>query len=186
MITGRRSLTNVWWLVLLQGIISLVLGLLLVISPGMTTSVLVGFLGIYWLVNGIFTIVGIFVGDSAMPWGWLLLSGLIGILAGILVLNHPLLSTILVPTLLVVIIGIQGIIVGVIGLLRALIWKDGWWAFILGVVNILIGVLLLGSPLLAALVLVLVIGVSQLINGMVLIVLSLRMRGAWKEMIAST
>ena len=50
-----------WWLVLLQGIALLILGALLLTNPAMTTIVLIQFLGIYWLVKGIFEIVSIFI-----------------------------------------------------------------------------------------------------------------------------
>ena len=173
----RKSLSDIWWLVLLQGIATLILGVLLVISPGMTTAVLVQFLGVYWLVSGIFSIVGIFVGDREIHWGWLLLSGVLGILAGIAVLKHPLLSTILLPTMLVYLIAIEGIVMGVVSLIDAF-KGGGWGAGIWGVVSIIFGVILFGSPLLAAVALSVVMGVFGVVGGIALIVISFRMRSS--------
>jgi len=173
----RKSLSDIWWLVLLQGIATLILGVLLVISPGMTTAVLVQFLGVYWLVSGIFSIVGIFVGDREIHWGWLLLSGVLGILAGIAVLKHPLLSTILLPTMLVYLIAIEGIVMGVVSLIEAF-KGGGWGAGIWGVVSIIFGVILFGSPLLAAVALSVVMGVFGVVGGIALIVISFRMRSS--------
>ena len=173
----RKSLSDIWWLVLLQGIATLILGVLLVISPGMTTAVLVQFLGVYWLVSGIFSIVGIFVGDREIHWGWLLLSGVLGILAGIAVLKHPLLSTILLPTMLVYLIAIEGIVMGVVNLIDAF-KGGGWGAGIWGVVSIIFGVILFGSPLLAAVALSVVMGVFGVVGGIALIVISFRMRNS--------
>lgn len=51
-------------------------------------------------------------------------------------------------------------------------------SFLLGVLNIVIGVLLLASPLLAALSLPLVFGILLLIQGMGLILLAFRIRSA--------
>jgi hypothetical protein len=69
-----------WWVVLIQGILSILIGVLLLASPGMTVLVLVQFLGIYWLVGGVLTLVSIFVetpfmGLEAIRWrdrcmGW--------------------------------------------------------------------------------------------------------------------
>ena len=50
----------------------------------MTTIIL--FIGIYWLVDGIFTIIRIFVRDTDTHWGWLVARGLLGIVAGIVAL----------------------------------------------------------------------------------------------------
>ena len=171
----RKTTSDIWWLFLLQGIATLILGVLLVISPGMTTAVLVQFLGVYWLVSGIFSIVGIFVGDREIHWGWLLLSGVLGILAGIAVLKHPLLSTTLLPTMLVYLIAIEGIVMGVVSLIEAF-KGGGWGAGIWGVVSIIFGVILFGSPLLSAVALSIVMGSFGVVGGIVLIVISFHMR----------
>jgi uncharacterized membrane protein HdeD (DUF308 family) len=173
----RKTPAHIWWLFLLQGIATLILGLLLLISPGMTTAIIVQFLGAYWLVSGIFSIVGIFVGDREIHWGWFLLNGVLGILAGIAVLKHPLLSTILLPTMLVYFIAIEGIVMGIVGLIGAF-KGGGWGAGVWGVVSIIFGVILFGSPLLAALALSVVIGAFGVAGGIALIGVSFRMRGA--------
>lgn len=175
----REGLAKIWWLVLLRGILVLLLGVLLVTAPGLALAALVLFLGAYWFVHGIFSIIGIFVGASGTHWGWLLLEGIIGILAGIFVLNHPLLSAILIPTTLVIVLGIQGLIMGIINLVQGF-KGDGARAVILGIINILFGIILLGRPLVAASLLPIIIGVFGIAGGIVLIVLSFRIRGAVK------
>lgn len=172
-----KRLPESWWLFLLQGIATLFLGLMLVIAPAMTTSVLVTFLGAYWLVGGIFAIVNIFVGERAVHWGWLLLSGVMGILAGIAILDHPLLSTILLPTLLIYFLAVDGLVIGAVAILQAL-RGAGWGAGIGGGINIIFGLLLLGSPLVAASVLPVAFGVFGIVGGLSLIVLALRLRNA--------
>jgi uncharacterized membrane protein HdeD (DUF308 family) len=57
---------------------------------------------------------------------------------------------------------------------------DGARAVILGIINILFGIILLGRPLAAASVLPIIIGVFGIAGGIVLIALSLRIRGAVK------
>ena len=96
-----------WWLVLIQGIAALILGLLLVTSPGMTTVILIQLLGIYWLIDGIFSIVRIFTKSTNIHWGWLLFRGILGIIAGLLVIQNPLWSTIFVPVVMVIILLLQ-------------------------------------------------------------------------------
>jgi uncharacterized membrane protein HdeD (DUF308 family) len=162
-----------WWLILLQGIFAIILGLLLVSSPGMTTLVLVQFLGIYWLIAGVFNIVGIFLDHT--QWGWKLFLGILGILAGILVIQHPLWSTVLVPATLVIILGVVGMIFGIMGLVTAF-QGGGWGPGILGVLGIILGLILLGSPLLGAVALPLVLGIFALIGGIAAVVQAFRMK----------
>ena len=89
---------------------SVIIGLFLLTAPGITLLFLVQVAGFFWLIGGVLRTVSIFV-DSSL-WGWKLLGGIIGILAGIVVLQHPLWSTLLVPAVYVIILGIQGLIVG--------------------------------------------------------------------------
>jgi uncharacterized membrane protein HdeD (DUF308 family) len=162
-----------WWLVLLQGIFAIILGLLLVSSPGMTTLVLVQFLGIYWLIAGVFNIVGVFLDHT--QWGWKLFTGILGVIAGILVIQHPLWSTALIPTTLVIIIGVVGLIFGIMGLVAAF-QGGGWGPGILGVLGIILGLLLLGSPLIGAVELPLIVGIFALIGGIAAVVQAFRMK----------
>ncbi|HBX68326.1 MAG TPA: hypothetical protein DEH25_02770 [Chloroflexi bacterium] len=162
-----------WWLVLIQGISALVIGFFLLTAPAATTLFLVQFLGIYWLVSGIFQIVAIFIDKSA--WGWKLFSGLLGILAGFAVINHPLWSTVLVPTTLVIILGIQGLVVGGIGLFSAF-KGGGWGAGVMAALSIIFGVLLLSSPFIAALALPWIFGIFAVLGGILGIVAAFKMK----------
>lgn len=181
MTTASASTTAVqtqdipWWLILLQGIFAILIGILLLTSPGATVAVLVQFLGFYWLIGGIFGIVGIFI-DSSL-WGWKLFSGIVGILAGIAIINHPLWSTLLVPATLIIILGIQGIIIGVVTLIQAFQMR-GWGAGILGVLSIIFGVLLIANPLLSAAALAILLGIFGVLGGIAAIIYAFRARSS--------
>src|SRR5215211_4429016 len=129
-----------WWLVLLEGIAAAIIGLFLLTAPGATLFVLIQVLGIFWLVGGIFRIISIFL-DSSL-WGWKLIGGLLGILAGIVVLQHPLWSTVLVPAIYIIVLGIQGLILGGVNLIMAF-QGEGWGIGILGALSIVFGLVLL-------------------------------------------
>jgi len=167
---------NIWWLFLLQGIAGIVLGLLLLTYPGATVVILVTFLGFYVLVTGIMSLVRAFV-DRSVPWIWSLLVGIVGILAGLVVLRHPLLAALTVPATIVIILGVQGLIMGLLDVIGGF-QGGGARSFLLGILNMVIGALLLGSPLLATLSLPLVFGVLLLIQGAGLIFLAFRIRTA--------
>jgi len=167
---GRQTY---WWLVLLQGIAALILGILLLTNPAATAVILVQFLGIWWFVGGLFDIVGIFLDRTA--WGWKLFSGILGIIAGLLILNHPLWATVLIPTTLVLIVGIFGIVIGIVSLIRAF-QGAGWGTGVLGVLSILFGLVLVANPLLAAIGLPWVLGIFGIVGGFAAIVMAFRLR----------
>ena len=172
---GRRAQqSSVWWISLLQGIAAILLGLMLLTAPGATLVALMTFLGFYWVITGVLALVRVFV-DRSTSWIWSLLSGVVGILAGVFVLNHPLLAAVTVPTVLIFILGLEGLIMGVSEIIRGFA-GGGAGAFILGVINVLLGLLLLGRPMVAALAVPFVFGVLLLIEGIGLVIWAFRVR----------
>jgi uncharacterized membrane protein HdeD (DUF308 family) len=171
-----REQSSIWWVFLLQGVAGILLGFMLLTDPGATLVALVTFLGFYWLFTAIMALVRVFV-DRSVPWIWSLLIGIIGIFAGLLVLRHPLFAALTVPTVIVVVLGFQGLIMGALEIIGAFT-GGGIGSFFLGVINLVIGLLLLSSPLTAALAVPMVFGVLLLIQGVALIVLAFRIRAA--------
>lgn len=162
-----------WWVVLIEGIAAIIIGVLLLANPRITTGVLIQFLGIYWFIVGIIDIVRIFI-DSSM-WGWKLFSGIIGILAGIAIIQYPLWASLLVPAVLVWVFGFFGIIIGIIGLIQAF-QGAGWGAGILGVLSILFGLLLLFNAFVASLTLPFIFGILAIVGGLAALVMAFQSR----------
>lgn len=162
-----------WWLVLLEGMAAIIIGALLLTSPGATLLILIQFLGIYWFVAGIFKIISIFI-DSTM-WGWKLFAGILGILAGIIIIQHPLWSTLLVPATLVIVIGIDGIIIGIVSLIQAF-RGGGWGVGILGILSIIFGIILVANPIIGAATLPWVLGIFAIVGGIFAIIMAFRLR----------
>jgi len=151
-----------WWLYIVQGIALLLLGALALSAPGATLVVLVQLTGIYWLVSGIVTLVGL-VGDRT-AWGWKLFAGFIGVLAGIAIIAHPLWASVLVPTTLVLVIGIFGIVNGAM-MIFASFGPRRWTGVILGIFGVFLGLILVANPVIGAATLPFVIGVFALVGG---------------------
>jgi uncharacterized membrane protein HdeD (DUF308 family) len=169
--TSLRQKHSFWWLLLLQGLSGLILGAMLLTEPAATLIAITTLLGFYWLVMGVLNLVQVFV-DRATPWIWSLLAGLVGILAGLFVLQHPLIAALTVPALIVIVLGLQGVLMGLFEILGG-IRGGGAGAFVRGLIHILIGALLLSSPLLAALAVPFVFGALLMIQGVCLLVLAL-------------
>lgn len=136
-----------WWLLLLQGVFAVLVGIALLWSPGRATPAtvylfLVQLLGLYWLVSGIFDLVHMFVDHTA--WGWKLFSGIIGILAGSYILMYPIAAAVVLPQIFVLVLGIWGVLQGTLALVMA--FRGGGWALgILGVVGMVFGFILIAN-----------------------------------------
>jgi uncharacterized membrane protein HdeD (DUF308 family) len=151
-----------WWVVLLQGIAAVILGILLLTDTATTLATLVILLGVYWFVLGIFDLVRIFT--DPYGWGWKLLSGIVGIAAGLVLIRHPLWSAAIGSSLLVWVIGIFGLIIGILALLRA-VTGAGWGSAFSGLLSILLGLLLLFHTSTTVVILVYTVGIIAIVGG---------------------
>ena len=75
--------------------------------------VLVRLLGWYWLIKGIFSLTAIFNPEAKAHRGWLIFNSALGIIAGFAVLDHPLVSAVFVPSILITFVGAVGVLIGV-------------------------------------------------------------------------
>ena len=162
-----------WWLVLLEGIVVALFGLILLVAPGASLVLLVWLLGIYLLVAGISRIVGIFLDSSS--WGWKLAAGILCLIAGFAVLGNPLWSTTVASTWLVIFVGFLAMLQGVAGLIVAF-QGGGWGMGALSVLGILFGLFLVINPLIGVATLTFILAIFMLIGGVGAVIQALRMR----------
>lgn len=181
----KEILSQAWWLVLLQGIAAAIIGGLLVAQPGQTVLVLVQFMGAYWFVDGIFKLIAALSGHTgAIPRGWVVLAGILGILAGLVVFSQPMAAAIFTPLFLVYLLAFQAIISGVIQMVHAIrvrqVIENEWSIILTGLLSIILGVILLGQPLMSAAALPVVLGIFALAGGISLIFFAFRVRNLVK------
>jgi uncharacterized membrane protein HdeD (DUF308 family) len=170
---GGRAEALPWWLVLVEGIVLALLGLILLVAPGASLVFLVWLLGIYLLIAGIFRIIGIF-SDSSY-WGWKLAAGILCLIAGVAILSNPLWSTTLASTWLVILVGFLVMLQGAAGLIVAF-QGGGWGMGALSVLGILFGLFLVINPLIGVATLTLILALFMLIGGVGAVVQAFRMR----------
>jgi len=156
-----------WWIVLVWGVLTTLLGA-------------------YFVVGGIFDIVGA-VMDRVNGWVIQLLLGILYVAAGIAVLGAPVLAAIVGLQLLYFFIAFSAILGGIIKIVQSLmaIGRAGFWGvlglLLLGILQLVIGLLLLetplsGDPISGPLTLVPVMGIFTIAAGITAILASLRIR----------
>jgi uncharacterized membrane protein HdeD (DUF308 family) len=166
-----------WWLLLIQGIIALILGIFLITYPIRTLSVIIWFLGFYWFFSGIVTLFTAFV--DSRDRGWKILLGIIGIILGLLILAYPLYSTFVVPFVFTVMVGVIALIYGCMAIYGAFTGK-GWGVGILGILSIIFGLIILANPIASTLAVPFVFGIFGIVFGFAAIVGSFFLRSAQK------
>lgn len=166
-----------WWLVLIEGIAAIILGLMFLIWPAKTSLVVAPLLGLYWMFDGIFAIVSIFIDKTA--WGWKLFIGIIGILAGWFLFTSPVVGAFTLATTLVWLIGFMGLFSGIAKLIQAF-QGGGWGAGLLGALMIFLGLIILNqaltTPLISAATVPYVVGFGALFFGVSALFMAFRLK----------
>jgi len=170
------ALANHWWVLLLRGIVAVLFGIMAFVVPGLTLVALVLLFGAYALVDGV---TALFVGGRARAWS-LLLVGVLGIIAGILTFIFPGITALWLLILIASWAVVRGLfeIVAAIKLRKEL--TNEWLLIPGGVLSIIFGILLFTNPAAGALTMVWLIGAYTLVFGIMMIVLSFRLRGLRK------
>jgi uncharacterized membrane protein HdeD (DUF308 family) len=176
MITGllRPQQSSVWWVFLLQGLAAMILGIMLITEPHATLVALTTLFGCYLLVTGILALVQIFV-DGTVSRILSLLTGIVGVAAGILIVRHPVFVALTVPSLLVTLLGLGASVMGVFEIIAGFT-GGGIGSVLLGVVNVLVGSILISSRFVIGIAVPFVFGLLLLFEGASLILWAVRVR----------
>jgi uncharacterized membrane protein HdeD (DUF308 family) len=175
-----RSMAQHWWLTLLRGIAAVLFGILALVWPGITALSLVLLWGAYTFADGIFSLGAAIMGAGGATTGqrwWLAITGVLGILAGLVAFFAPVLT----GGILLIFIAIWAIAIGVMAIVGAIQLRkemDGEWLLILsGIIAIVFGVLMFMQPVAGALAVVWMIATFAIIFGIDLIWLSFKLKG---------
>jgi uncharacterized membrane protein HdeD (DUF308 family) len=134
------------WFTVLWGIGALIVGLLLVTRPVLTALFLVQVIALFWLVGGVIDLVSVLFNRVGEHRVWRLIGGAVAIAAGLILLGNPFVGTVLVVTIQFYLIAVAAIANGVINIVGRLQGISGWGRFVLGIVEIIIGVFFLLNP----------------------------------------
>jgi uncharacterized membrane protein HdeD (DUF308 family) len=160
----------------LRGVLAVLFGLLALIAPIATLTVLVLFWGAFALVDGIFALISAFRVAGGRGRLWLILEGVLGVLAGIVTFLYPGLTALV----LLYIIAFWAILIGILRIVTAISLRreiENEWLMILGgILTVIFGILLIALPGVGLLSLTWLIGIWALIFGIALIVLAFRVR----------
>jgi uncharacterized membrane protein HdeD (DUF308 family) len=171
------SFAHHWWVAVMRGVLAIGFGFAALVWPGLTLEILVALFGAYALVDGMATLgFGLFGIGSNERRAPTLLSGALGVLAGVVAFVQP--SATAVG--MVYVIATWAIVTGVLQVagairLRELI-SDEWLMGLGGALSVVFGVLLLSPPSAGVLTLVFLFGFYAISAGLAQIGFGLRLR----------
>lgn len=167
-----------WWVVLILGVVSLLVGILMLVRPFTAVNIAAIIFGIWLLVSGVFQLVQAF--DSKLETISRVLNaitGVIGIVLGIICLE----SVEGRISLLILFIAIWWIMRGIVQVAVGASNKGGGLYIFLGILGIIAGVVVLVWPIGSLTVLTVVAGIWLVALGIFEIIASFRVRSLNKQ-----
>jgi uncharacterized membrane protein HdeD (DUF308 family) len=186
---AKTQLTKMRWAVGLNGLLSVIFGIVVIVWPDISLFALTIVFGAYALATGVVGLVAAFRG-SGPERGWLGLSSVLGIATGVLVLVWPDISELA----LLYVIGWYAVLFGLLAIVGAfrlpLDGTDTALMGLTGLASILFGIVMFAKPGAGALVVLAVIAAFALVTGITQMVVAIggdRLLGrAVKRTIAAT
>ncbi|UGS27395.1 DUF308 domain-containing protein [Microbacterium resistens] len=156
-----------------SGVIALLSGLAILIWPAKSAVVVTGIFGVFLVIAGL-VYIGLGLFTSGMGRGWAraghVLLGALYVTAGVVAFLNPEAGTLGLALVVAIFIGVSWIFDGIVSL--SLLGTDGTkvWTLLYALLSIAAGVVVLFSPLFAAVVLWWVLGISLVAIGLVQII----------------
>lgn len=147
----RQEIRRTWWVWLVWGLAAVLLGVLLLVRPVATALDLTTFIGVWWLIGGIIDVVTALLRRQG-PWGWFLITGVIGMLAGGFLIGRPVAAVVIGTQWLYYLLAFTFVFVGLIRIFAGYRSANGagyhwtWGSLVVGVLLTVIGIMLLLDP----------------------------------------
>jgi uncharacterized membrane protein HdeD (DUF308 family) len=182
-----KSITDQWWLVLLEGILAVAFGVIAWVWPDITVATLVILFGAYALATGLMNFYAAYAQHKlgASPWPFIF-RGVVGVATGIIVAVWPDISAIS----LFYVVAAWALVSGVMALVSAIalrkVISNEWSLALAGIASIAFGVLAILYPGDGALALIWTIGIYAVFFGFMLIVLGFRLHSWGRQLTSAT
>jgi uncharacterized membrane protein HdeD (DUF308 family) len=161
----KTQLTKMRWLLAVRGVLSIAMGAVILVWPGISLVALTIVVGIYALANGFTELGYAFTGEGKSRRGWFVFSGLVGIAFGVMVLAWPSISALA----LLYVIGAYAIALGILAIAASfqlpLDGRDSALVGLGGLVAILFGIVMFARPGAGALAMLALIAAFALVTG---------------------
>ena len=177
------SIGRIWWLLLFGGIISLVVGIVIISWRTPTVIVVAVLFAIYLIISGLFEIVRSFAsGLTGGTRALLLITGVLSVILGIFAIRSAADNAV---DLLGIFVGISFLFRGFAGLFMGFDSKEGrGWNIFFGIIMLVGGVVILVQPALALTTLAWVVGIWLVLIGIYEIIASFVFRSRTKDLVA--
>lgn len=174
--TAKTAVNGIRTALGVGGVVSLIVGILILVLPRTMAEVLTAIIAIYAIIGGVtYAALGIF---SKTMGGWSRIGhvvlGIVFIVAAIFVFANLGASTVALAALLGIVVGVMWLVEGVVALTTLSDSSSKAWSIFYAIISIVAGIVLLLSPFFGAAILWWLLGISLVVLGILQIVRAFR------------
>jgi uncharacterized membrane protein HdeD (DUF308 family) len=164
-----------WQIFLTQGVIMVVLGVLAVVWPQISTIAVDVYVGWLFLLSGVVGLVSMFLAQNVQAFLWSLLTAALSLFVGVLLLWHPTEGAVSLTLVLIALFIVEGIFQIAASLSYRDVFPDSWgWMLASGIVDLILAALIIkGWPSTASWALGLIVGINLFSSGLAVIMVAL-------------
>jgi uncharacterized membrane protein HdeD (DUF308 family) len=170
---GVRRFADVWWIVLLFGLMGVAAGVIILAQPGIGLATLAVISGVFLLVDGVFEVVASF--SAVANRGLVALLGVLSVITGIILVRHPIAGIVAIALLL----GIWLITFGIVRLIQAFGSEEHRaGSLLVAVLEVIAGIVIVSIPSIGVATLAILIGITFILRGLGMCAVALTLRRA--------
>jgi uncharacterized membrane protein HdeD (DUF308 family) len=171
---GLEELHRAWWLLLLLGVLGVAAGVIVLVWPGIGLVTLAWVTGVFLILDAIFDVIAA-LGRETEHRGMLALLGVLSLIAGLLLVRHPIAGVLAIALLL----GFWLITFGVVRLVEAFGRRESRALnLVIAAVEVIAGIVIVSIPHIAVGTLAVVVGIACVLRGIATAALGWALRRA--------
>ena len=174
----RKNVSIHWHLFMAQGVVMTILGVLAIIWPQISTLAVDFYVGWMFLISGIVGVVAMFFAPTVSSFLWVLLTTALSLLAGVLLLWHPVEGAMSLTLVLVAFFLVEGLFQVILSLRYRDVFPGSWgWMLFSGITDlVLVALIVMGWPGSAGWALGVIVGANLISSGLAIIMVALAAR----------
>jgi uncharacterized membrane protein HdeD (DUF308 family) len=158
---GTASWGRAWWFLLLTGVLSVIAGIVVLVQPDISLATLAVITGIFLLVTGALAVLTALATPPGLR-GALVLGGLVSMIAGVMLVRHPIEGVVAIALVL----GIWLIAFGVLRFMDGLESHErSGWNFLIAAVETIAGIVIVAAPGIGVGTLAVLVSIAFILRG---------------------
>ena len=173
-----KVVSRIWWSVVLRGILAILFGIVAFFYTGQTLLALVYVFGVFAVLSGLATLViAVRAGEAHQRWGWLAVSGILGVIVGVVAFAWPGLTALTFVYLIAAWAIFAGVAEIAFALAAPITLAHPWLAGLSGLLSVVFGILLAVWPRSGATALTWLVGIYAIVYGATLLYYAFLVQG---------